>query len=205
MALLDAAIRVYGIEQGESWFPQIRDLSVAISLPQSILVNNTFIKILRPHKRGVKDQFGTGLAGPMGNTIAYREFVQFNGDLQIALFNNSGKGKPLPLPQLASQIHYLGKRGGFMQFRGFDEVDELSEEYVVLTSEIAEQFQLDGTMQLLDDCGPKMTFAHADIFSDKRLGVNQPNGRILRPIILPYRMVRSSRGYTLYERLADAG
>ena len=56
-------------------------------------------------------------------------------------------------------------------------------------------------MQLLDDCGPKMTFEHADIYNSKQVAINKPNGRILRPIILPYRVVRSSRGYTLYERI----
>ena len=85
MALLDAAIRVYGRAAGELWFPLIRDLSVAVRLPERLVVINTFIKILRPHKSGPKDTLGTGLEGPMGNTIAYRELVHFGGPLSIGL------------------------------------------------------------------------------------------------------------------------
>lgn len=205
MSLLDVAIRVYGVGRGRERFPQIRDFKVAVNLPQQIMVNNTFIKILRPHKQGIKDQLGTGLAGPMGSTITYREFIQFGGEVQIALSSNASEGTVLSLPQLLSQVHYLGKRGGFMQFLGYEESEELPEQFTVVTGGAMDTFELGGTLQLLDDCGPKMTFDHANVYTRKRLGINQVAGRILRPVILPYRMARSSRGYTLYERFDGAG
>ena len=204
MALLDVSFRIQGIEQGQATFPQIRDLEIAVNLPQRIMVNNTFVKILRSHKQGLKDQHGTGLAGPMGSTIAYREFIQFGGDVQIALSSQNSKGVNLPLPQLLSQIHYLGKRGGFMQYLGFEESEELPEQFTVFTGGATDTFELGGTLQLLDDCGPKMTFEHANVYTKKRMGINQAAGRILRPVILPYRITRSSRGYTLYERFDQA-
>ena len=55
-----------------------------------------------------------------------------------------------------------------------------------------------GTLQMLDDCGPQMTFDHADIYSGKRITLGKE--RILRHIVLPYRLARSSRGYSLYQR-----
>ncbi len=201
MSLLDVAIRVYGVGQGRERFPQIRDFKVAINLPQQIMVNNTFIKILRPHKQGLKDQRGTGLAGPMGSTIAYREFIQFGGEIQIALSSQNKDGVDRFLPQLLSQINYLGKRGGFMQFLGSEEAGELPEQFTFVTGGAMDTFELGGTLQLLDDCGSKMTFEHANVYSSKRVGISQATGRILRPVILPYRMARSSRGYTLYERI----
>ena len=194
-----------GLSKGRERFPQIRDFKVAVNLPQHIMVNNTFIKILRPNKQGVRDQFGTGLAGPMGSTIAYREFIQFGGEVQIALFSNTSEGTVLSLPQLLSQVHYLGKRGGFMQFLGHEEAEELPDQFTVVTGGAMDTFELGGTLQLLDDCGPKMTFDHANVYTRKRLGMNQVSGRILRSVVLPYRMARSSRGYTLYERLAEGG
>jgi hypothetical protein len=197
MALLDAAIRVYGITQGETWFPQLRDLVVAAHLPQHLTVINTFIKIMRPHKNGPKDTFGTGIVGPMGNTIAYREFVQYGGALWLA-FEMNGDA---PLLQLAAQINYLGKRGGFMQFTGWEESETLPAGFTRLNPEAGAPFRADGLLQVLDDCGPKMTFAQADIYSGKSIGLDKPNGRVLQPVVLPYRQIQSSRGFTLYEHI----
>lgn len=197
MALLDAAIRVYGKTQGETWFPQLRDLAVAARLPQHLTVVNTFIKIMRPHKNGPKDPFGTGIVGPMGNTIAYREFVQYGGALWLA-FEMSGDA---PLLELAAQINYLGKRGGFMQFAGWEEGETLPAGFTPLNPEPGAPFRSDGLLQMLDDCGSKMTFAHADIYSSKGISLDKPNGRILQPVVLPYRQVQSSRSFTLYERI----
>lgn len=200
MALLDAAIRVYGRTQGEAWFPSLRDLDMAIRLPRHILVNNTFIKILRPHKSGPKDVKGTGLEGPFGNTIAYRELVQFAGPLWIAVQNRSGADPQPPLEHLLAQINYLGKRGGFMQYLDGEQVEELPGGFTQLNPITEQGFPVNGILQLLDDCGPKMTFEHADIYSGKSLGVGKPNGRMARPVVLPYHMAHSSRAFTLYER-----
>ena len=203
MALLDVALRVYGQAMGEAWFPFIRDLQVAISLPEHLTVINTFIKILRPHKSGAKDIFGTGLEGPMGNTISYRELVHFGDMIRIAVQDNhqaKKKVNPPPLPLLFAQVSYLGKRGGFMQFTNLEEIDNLPQGFTRLNSKHDESFAVNGLMQLLDDCGGKMTFAHADVYSGKNMSVGKPNGRILTPIILPYRALRSSRTFTLYGR-----
>ncbi len=193
MARLDAAIRVYGRDQAELWFPDIRDTAVAIELPQLIMVNNTFVKILRPHKGGAKDVYGTGLVGPMGSTIAYREMVQFGGLLKIALEERQSSIYPVPDKSLALHINYFGKRGGFMQLTHVAFVDHLPSEFLPLNDSGAKGFQLGGLMQMLHDCGPKLTFEQVSVYSEKEksLGLNKPNGRILRPIVLPYRMERS--------------
>ncbi len=198
MALLDAAIRVYGRAQGEVWFPIIRDMTVAVRLPPRFVVINTFVKILRPHKSGPKDTQGTGFAGPMGSTIAYRELVHYGGPLSIAL--ETAAGSDLPLLALLSHIHYLGKRGGFIQFLAYEQANSLTADHTILNPELNAPFRLTGLMQVMDDCGPTMTFAHADIYSGKKLGLNKPDGRLLNPVVLPYRSVRYSRGFTLYAR-----
>lgn len=203
MALLDVALRIYGQPVGVAWFPFIRDLQIAIDLPDHLTVINTFVKILRPHKNGTKDTFGTGLEGPMGNTIAYRELVYFAGLVKIAVQpNHQAKMgiEPPMLPDLLAQIHYLGKRGGFMQFTQVEEAGELPERFTRLNRDGDEPFSIHGLMQLLDDCGPKMTFAHADVYDGQSISVGKPNGRTLTPIILPYHALRSSRSFTLYAR-----
>lgn len=198
MALLDAAIRVYGRAAGERWFPVLRDLTIAVRLPPSLVVINTFVKILRPHKAGPKDTVGTGLAGPMGSTIAYRELVHYGGPLSIAL--ETSDRNDLPLPALLSHIHYLGKRGGFIQFLTYQQAETLPANHAILNPGPNAPFRLAGMMQVMDDCGPAMTFAHADIYSGKKLSLNKPDGRLLNPVVLPYRPVRYSRGFTLYAR-----
>lgn len=199
MALLDAAIRTYGLAQGETWFPVIRDLEIAIRLPPHILVNNTFIKILRPHKNGPKDACGTGLIGPMVNTIAYREMVQYPSPLWIAFQNRHTPDIVSPIDRLAPQINYLGKRGGFMQYLDKESIEHLSGEYTHLNPSGSPGFLAHGILQLLDDCGPNMTFEHANIFSAKGIKTGDPAGRLINPIVLPYHLARSSRAFSLYE------
>lgn len=201
MALLDAAIRVYGRSQGKRWFPRIRDLKIAIRLPDHLIVINTFIKILRPHKSGPKDTLGTGLIGPMGNTIAYREQVHYGDDILIAIQENDVQsGESLPLTELLMQIHYLGKRGSFMQFQSIEKHKQLVDDFTLLNPKKTSTFFMHGLLQILDDCGPRMTFAHANIFSGKRLSVGSATGRLLNSVVLPYRPIKTSRSFTLYER-----
>jgi len=44
-----------------------------------------------------------------------------------------------------------------------------------------------------------MTFAHADIYSGKSIKLGHE--RIHHHIVLPYRLVRSSKSYSYYERI----
>ena len=88
-----------------------------------------------------------------------------------------------------------------MQFTALEKVDELDEEFTHLSFAQETPFQVNGLLQVLDDFGPKMTFEHANVFSGKSISVGKENGRIIIPVIFPYKMVRSSRGFTLYERV----
>jgi hypothetical protein len=52
---------------------------------------------------------------------------------------------------------------------------------------------------VLDDCSPRLTFEQANVYSGKPITLGKE--RILRHIVLPYRLTRSSRGFSLYERI----
>lgn len=203
MALLDAAMRTRGASEGKRLWPAIRDLELQLALPARISVINTFTKIVRPKKHGPSDDDGNGLMRPFGSTIAYREYVSFGGPIQIALRGLAGDRLPDAFAQLCAQINYLGKRGGFLQLL---ETPTLHEELPVgdggwtMLTESQSSFVFGGTLQVLDDCGPKMLFEHADIYSGKRITVGKE--RLLRHIVLPYQLARSSRGFSLYERIA---
>jgi len=203
MALLDAALRTRGQPAGKQLWPVIQNLRLKIALPDRVAVINTFTKIVRPKKNGPSDDDGTGLVTPLGSTIAYREYVSFGGTVSIAAQASMGDYLHDALPELFTHITYLGKRGSFLQLlaqpTAIDDGDlDAATGWVALTQDQA-SFTMGGTLQMLDDCGPKMTFDHADIYSSKRITLGKE--RILRHIVLPYQLTRSSRGFSLYERI----
>ncbi|HRV95730.1 MAG TPA: hypothetical protein P5526_26485 [Anaerolineae bacterium] len=46
-----------------------------------------------------------------------------------------------------------------------------------------------------------MTFDHTNIYSGKAIKLSRE--RILHHVVLPYRLVRSSKGYSYYERIDE--
>lgn len=204
MALLDAALRLRGDAAVKPSWPLIRDLRIKIRLPQQIAVVNTFTKIVRPKKNGPSDDDGAGLLTPLGRTIAYREYVSFGGAMGLAFQISTADALPADLAELFRQINYFGKRGGFMQLlappsHATDADVAEGNDWVTLTEDQA-SFSLGGTLQVLDDCSAKLTFDQANIFSGKRITLGKD--RILRHVVLPFGMTRSSRGFSLYERIA---
>jgi len=208
MALLDAAIRSQGVAFGRHLFPTIRDLRVALDPPTRLVVLNSFGKVRRPlelkdaskAEQKVRDARERG-AYPFQPTIAYREYVQFGGPFRLAISAELVEEDGLiTLARLLSLVNYLGKRGGFIQLVAPPVfVAAIDDRFVELTAGQTASFALNGTMQALDDCGPRLTFERANIYSPERITMGQD--RILRHIPLPLSLERSSRGYSLYERI----
>jgi hypothetical protein len=199
MALLDAACRLWGVPRAKAVWPTLRDLMVALSLPERAVVTNLFAKILKPRRGTARP--GTQDAGPLGKTIAFREYVWIGGTLGLALGLENDQAPHLS--ELLLQINYLGKRGGFVQLlRPPQTAVDLPEGFIVLNAPSnSAGFDSRGLMQMLDDCGPQMTFEHANIYSGKRVRLGTE--RVLHHVVLPYQLTRSSKGYSLYERLDD--
>lgn len=210
MALLDVAIRFYGLIDGQQMFPVIRKLRIAFYPPDQAIVNNTFAKVWGPNEgpnkkkasekpRLIEEAKDNG-KWPFTNSIAFREYVSFHGEMRLAF-----QGMPAEqLVPLLLNLNYLGKRGGFIQLQDIPTTQNWSDEelkpngYTLLT-ESAAAFQVDGLLQMLDDCGPKMTFEHANIYSGK--GIKLGKERILHHVVLPYRLMQSSKGYSYYQRI----
>jgi hypothetical protein len=220
MALLDVALRTYGMDAGSESFPLIRDLTLAMSPPQQIVVNNCFVRIYKPRrpkssqggmKRGQDDeQSETGEEregddagqGPYIRSVAFREYAQYSGPLGLAV---QVETEPTAehLSSLLLQLNYLGKRGSFFQIDGPPLIRDhlpIEQGYLLLGEEGATTKVVSPgyTLQVLDDWGPKMTFDKANIYSDAPIGVGKD--RIPRQVLLPYRVIRSSQGFTLYQR-----
>jgi hypothetical protein len=206
MALLDAAIRTRGLVEGERLFPLLRDLTLAFEAPRDLVVIKSFGKIQRILKdKGNAEKASNAQAKgqwPMQPTIAYREYVYYRDAFGLALAMPDGRDIPPELTQLLLYINYIGKRGSFIQImEPLRVVEQVAPQHFInLTPTTMEPFFIEGTLQMLDDCGPTLSFAQANVFSDKRITVGKE--RILRHVVLPYRMVRSSRGYSWYQFIA---
>lgn len=197
MALLDMVIQQVGASRGELLWGSIRDAQVAIRGPRHITVNNTFTKIMKPMKGRPSLDPDTGLIPPMIKTIAFREYVFWDEPIQVGV--KLGDDLPGAWMQWLSHVSYIGKRGGFIQAVDVSVQQEtLSAGYTILTDP-SDGFDLNGTLQVMDDCSPELTYEHVDIYSSKNMRIGKD--RILRPIVLPYRQTQASRGYTLYERM----
>lgn len=216
MALLDVAIRTLGLKTGEELFPRLRDLSVAIALPQDILVFKTFSKIWRPveskdtkkpdeTQEGFEQRMQEKLAEkmekgqyPYYSTISFREYVTYRDAFHLALsVPNSTAALPDELPTLLSGINYFGKRGGFVQLMTPPtEVEILPEHFVHLTASTTQAFHMNGTLQVLDDCHTSLTFRRANIYHPDRITLGKE--RVLHHVVLPYQLHRSSRSYSWY-------
>ncbi len=207
MALLSAAIHRYSRAEGERLFPFLRDLDLYLEPPEDIVVMKSFSKI----RRLLKDKSNPEKAQkareeknyPLQSTIAYREYVNYQGGM-LRLACQLTEQNPLfaLLPELLLQINYLGKRGGFLQITNLPDVrsEPPQGRYIHLTATVLQDFAVDGTLQMLDDCGPSLTFAKADTSNEAKITLNKD--RVLRHIVLPYRHVRSSHRYSWYQHIS---
>jgi hypothetical protein len=196
MALLDAACRTAGVAVAEQAWPWLRDLTVALRPPQRVVVTNLFTRILKPRRTAAKP--GTQHAGPFGKTIGFREYVYFDSPLGIAL---GGEVRDRSrLEDWLLQVNYLGKRGGFVQILGPPtRAETLSPEFIVIDGDATRPFLADGIIHQLDDCDDSLTFEKADIYSGKRIKLGRE--RVLHHVVLPYRLIRSSKSFSYYERI----
>jgi len=196
MALLDAACRTANVAVAREAWPWLRDLTVAFWPPKRVVVTNLFVRILKPRRTHAKP--GTPHAGPLGKTIAFREYVYFDGSLGIALGGEVDDQSCLA--DWLLQVNYLGKRGGFVQLQGAPTLAEtLPPGFIVVDGDPTQPFLADGIIQQLDDCDASLTFEKADIYSGKTIRLGKE--RVLRHVVLPYRLVRSSKGFSYYERI----
>ncbi len=195
MALLDAACRTKGVAAAEALWPAIRGARVALDPPRRAVVTNLFAKVLKPRRNEAAE--GSPDVGPFGRTIAFREYVQHVGPLGVAI--GADVGCEQAITDLLVQVCYLGKRGGMVQLLQLPCVAaDLPAGYLPLDA-AQTRFPAEGLPQALDDCGQSLSFERASVYSKERVTLGKE--RVIRHIVLPYRLVRSSKSFSLYERI----
>jgi len=207
MALIDACFRAFPEKEAEAAarrvFNAIKAQPVRVKPPQECVVQNTFLRVLQAARDAEEGEEGSG---PFTRTIAYREFVFFKGQMEIAVGIDATSAADIEL--LFPHINYFGKRGSQWQFLesskhqgvlpvGFSLV---TDEITLYPLHIVGQYRV---MEYLDDFGPKLCSAK-DGFEristyhsgDIKLGVH----RILQSTLLPYERKAAGRHFAHYRR-----
>lgn len=201
MALVDVGFRLYGLGGGRSVFEEIKGREVRFRPPAEAVVTQTFVKLLR-QARGQEEE-SAGSEGPFQRTIGYREFCYYGGILTVALgVGGLAADRVNDLVLLAAHVNYLGKRGSFMQFVGWEEKEQLPAYFTVPAGETVTDTSPYGVGQFLDDVGnldDQELFERINVYSEKNVTLNKH--RVLVHHLLPYRLVQSSKGYTLYRHM----
>jgi hypothetical protein len=137
----------------------------------------------------------------MGHSIGFREYVWWQGDCEIAVeLPGDDAATHAAWSRRLTRINYFGKRGGFVQAIAPTSVQSALDPRFTNLCVTPDSFIANGTLQVMDDCAPGLPFEAVDIYSTKTLKLGKE--RILRQIVLPYQLERSSRSYTLYRRIA---
>ncbi|ABY33320.1 MAG TPA: hypothetical protein DEF43_14945 [Chloroflexus aurantiacus] len=197
MAIFDALCRAQSLDVARSHWPAIARLEVALRPAAQAVVSNVFQRVLRPSRSEAKPN-DPDFEGFFQRTIGYREYVHLFGDFAIGL-GWEGSDQRDWLRDALLHITYLGKRGGFVQVLSVPAYNEvLPAEFVSLTRPET-NFPLDGTMQVVDDCAPNLSFEKIDVYNPaKKLSKGD---RTERHVVLPYRLKRSSKSFSWYERV----
>jgi hypothetical protein len=211
MALLDVCFRAYSGPDAEiaarRTFDWIKAQPVRVQPPAECIVQNTFLRMLQPARDEAQD-VDTG-SGPFVRTIAYREFVFFRGEMDIALgLANLSDPESGELTNLLSHINYFGKRGCFWQFLGARRLQgHLPEGFSLLHEEIA-QLPLNVVRryrvpEYLDEFGTKLCsardgFERVSTYHKGEIRLNEH--RVLQPTLLPYERITAGRHFTHYRR-----
>jgi len=199
-ALLDVAIRSNGLAVGPVTFAWIKELSIAVRPPERVVVTNLFAKILKPTRK-------KEAAGAMDRTLAFREYACLEGTVELAFQVMEERVKELQ--SLLAQVNYFGKRGCFFQLlrppeiteavpKGFVPMDGVNVHGTQVSGQCPRTF-VAGLIQMMDDWGESLTFAKANIHTDEKIVLGKD--RVRKSIVLPYRLVRSSKGFSYYERI----
>ncbi|MCC7422666.1 MAG: hypothetical protein IT428_20495 [Planctomycetaceae bacterium] len=201
MALIDACFRAFPAEsapqQARALFQAIKKAIIRFRPPGECIVQNTFVKI-RQDERDAESGFYT-------STIAYREWVYFQGELCIAMsIGGISPDDRALLHSAAVHINHFGKRGCFWQFHDAAGREGSLPPGFTIPQGTSEAMRPDhyGMSQFLDDfgetlCAAKDGFERISTYHDGKIALGQH--RVLIPTLIPYVRVHATRSFTQYE------
>lgn len=185
------------IEQQFRW---IRSLQIYILPPESLVVNRNGYKLRYFDQIASKSEHGkSSPVLQMQDGFVFREWIHFNGDLEICCGSLERQINLSLLEKLLSQINCLGKRGCFFQYlpkKTFIETD-LPKRFQIIDN--PEKLARGFTIQLMDDMGEQATFNRINPFSDEAAKLGRD--RVVKTGLLPLWLAETSTRYDYYKRL----
>jgi hypothetical protein len=191
MAFIDAA---FCAGRGETVAELVRVLAgceVRVGIPQRAALTHTIIKIRQEPKKTTPGE-------PYISAVAYREFVHFRGRLRWA-FDLARMPDTIAelLVTLSSFIHYIGKRGSFVQFQDVSRLPELGPEFTEpLTPGKPYKSIRPGHIAVLDDFGPDANLDALNSYSDTP--IKRDKHRRFVYTLVPLKVVNEGPGFTEY-------
>lgn len=161
------------------YFKFIRELKIDyhISNDNAFVVNNSFVKILKPERDNPGFQ----------RTVSFREYVYIKGNLEI-IFTTKSEDQAHFLKQYVHKINYFGKRGSFFQFIEYK--SESNEPNV----KIFDSKGLGaGILQSYDNFDESVTFEQVNNYS------SSPTKRKQEIKVIPVSLVGTSKGFSIYK------
>lgn len=195
LAMVDAAYRAEGESLARWVFNAVKNREIRIRPPEHLTVNHTFIKIKREPKR-------KNIYQPYISSIAFREFCFYKGLLHVAIAIESLTETDIDkIIRILAHINYMGKRGSFLQFRQARVLEGELAGFILPVSSPNSHFNPNcyKVTQYLDDIGDidtKDLFERINSYSSKNIELGKH--RVLKPYMLPYRQVTSSKSFTYY-------
>lgn len=192
MALLNQIITLEGVDfvkdlekangkfaNVSKFFKFIRELQIDyhISNENAFVVNNSFVKILKPERDDPGFQ----------RTVSFREYVYIKGNLEL-IFTAKSEEQANFLKKYIHKINYFGKRGSFFQFI----------EYRTQSSETnVKTFDSKGLgagmLQSYDNFDKEVTFEQVNNYSSSATKRKQEIK------IIPVSLAGTSKGFSIYK------
>ena len=190
MALLNTIITYDSIETAYEYFDLIRDLELSFLLPESFIVNNCMVRILKDNDKVPKK---SKAIEPFKSTVAFREYVYLDGEIKIAVnITDILDDEVKFLRKWFVNINYFGKRGCFFQFYGIEKKEILPDKYV----KVLDKSFPPGIMFPMDDVDEKAEFKNMNNFDFKTKA--KRNESIY---IFPYKQIETNKTYAFLRML----
>jgi hypothetical protein len=193
MAFLEAAFRTGWEEQLDALVRALARADLRIGVPQRATVTHTIVKIRQEYrpKKGETDY------PPYNPAVAYREFVHYEGLMRWA-FDRGSLTEDLEraLRWLAPAIFYIGKRGGFVQFKGVEQRETLTPVFTQLAAAPDLPIPIYSHLATLDDFGPEANLEALNSYSSAP--IRREKHRKFVETVVPLGLVSVGPGFTEY-------
>lgn len=207
MAVINSLFILFPEEEVKKHFEWLKKLEIKIKPPEKAVFNNCFIKILKmreskaSREKPDKNFFLIQEGNIFQETIAFREYVFFDGILEIAFdVSNINEANKNMLIDCLYKINYFGKKGCFFQLiEHQSDIENLDKDFNMPIKDILSLADVDGITMPMDDLGENAIFDAINIYSDKKLTIGKDRTQDI--YIFPnYERQKSSKSFTYYSR-----